>query len=166
MYHQVRSGEFSGVDFLGSGTCEIKIASLYHLPASLTVKATQSHQPNKEVGVIGQILLRRPPVSQRSQLEVTLHKTDGTPVNDWNFMLGAVTFGGVYGGNRPSRSDGVVKIDDLAPQNVQIGFNERTHYKERTMLELKPGMLARVRYKLDGDTLIVPPEVEYVNVRP
>ncbi|TWT59568.1 hypothetical protein [Rubinisphaera italica] len=153
-YHEIYPGQFSGFTYFSRAAGSLKIASPYHLPAIIELPP-----PEEEVGALGEVMLLRPKWHELSTMLVTLTDADGQPVKDWHFSYGPITFGGPYGYTKTLSNQGMAIVEGLAPQSFQVGFSEKPLAKFRSSIELKPGHLTRIAFRLDANGELLEPNV-------
>lgn len=153
-YEMFEPGSFVGLELNPRGERTIEIASPYHTPAEAVVAGFPEN-----ARAAGDVLLSRPPAQERADIRVELTREDGTPVIDWTFYFGAITFGGPYGTKVPLDRDGTCSVSGLAPQTLQVGFAERLLAKYRAEVELRADRTTVLSYRLEDD--LEAPSVRY-----
>ncbi len=156
IYHKISPGQYSGYNYFSRDSGSLKIASAYHLPATIELPP-----PEEEVGVFGEVMLLRPEWHERSTILVTLTDADGQPVKDWHFSYGPITFGGPYGYTKALSDQGMAIVEGLALQSFQVGFSEKPLAKFRSKVELKPGHLTRIAFRRDTNGELLEPNVSH-----
>ncbi|WP_339741885.1 hypothetical protein [uncultured Rubinisphaera sp.] len=156
MYHEISPGQYSGFSYFSRDSGSLKIASAYHLPALIELPP-----PEEEVGAFGEVMLLRPKWHELSTMLVTLTDAEGQPVKDWHFSYGPITFGGSYGYTKTLSNQGMAIVEGLAPQNFLVGFSEKPLAKFRSNVELKPGHLTRIAFRLDANGELLEPNVSH-----